>query len=205
MEKTAFWRLVHDERRALAAVLARLTPEQWEADTLCAGWAVRDVAAHVISAPQLRLRDMWGPMVRSRGDLNRMIFLDVKRRGQAPVERILGDFEVYDGSTFRFPGSYPLTDVAIHTQDILRPLGLRHDMPVEAALDAARLCLKKPALMGTKDLIASVRLVATDVDWSHGTGPEIRGPIQELAMLTAGRHPDTTLLEGDGQARLANR
>lgn len=199
------WGVVHRERRALAALLSGLTSEQWEADSLCAGWTVKDVAAHVISAPQLRIRDLLGPMVRSRGDLNRLIYLDVKRRGQAPTETILRDFEEYDGSTFRMPGSYPVTDVAIHTQDIVRALGLRHDMPLEAALDAARVCLKMARMMGSQALVRSVRLVATDVDWSHGAGPVIQGPMQELAMLMAGRSADSALLSGDGQAMLAGR
>lgn len=203
MDEAAFWALVHRERRALADLLSGLTAEQWEAPSLCAGWTVKDVAAHVISAPQMRIRDLWSPLIRSRGELNRLIYLDVKRRGKAPVERILGDFATYDGSTHRMPGTYPLTDVAVHSQDILRPLGLRHEMPVEAALDVLSTCIAKASMMGTRRLVTSVRLVATDTDWSHGRGPLISGPAQELAMLVAGRGADTDLLEGEGQALLA--
>ena len=35
------------ERRALAAMLAGLSAEQWDAPSLCDGWAVRHVVAHL--------------------------------------------------------------------------------------------------------------------------------------------------------------
>lgn len=37
------------ERTDLADFLATLTSEQWEAQSLCEGWRVRDVVAHVMS------------------------------------------------------------------------------------------------------------------------------------------------------------
>ena len=36
------------ERRELLSVLDSLTPEQWQAPTVCAGWSVRDIAAHLL-------------------------------------------------------------------------------------------------------------------------------------------------------------
>lgn len=40
--------LFPEERAALLAVLADLTPEQWAAPTVCAGWSVKDIAAHLL-------------------------------------------------------------------------------------------------------------------------------------------------------------
>ena len=48
MDRTAVWGTIHRERAALADLLGTLTPEEWEHPTLCPGWSVRDVAAHVI-------------------------------------------------------------------------------------------------------------------------------------------------------------
>ena len=45
--------LAADERRDLAALLDSLTPEQWAAPSLCAGWSVRDVVAHILSHEEL--------------------------------------------------------------------------------------------------------------------------------------------------------
>jgi uncharacterized protein (TIGR03083 family) len=55
------WPVVHAERRALAADLADLTPEQWETPSLCAGWSVHDVLAHMVAtAKETRRRSFSG-------------------------------------------------------------------------------------------------------------------------------------------------
>lgn len=41
--------LFPEERAALLALLASLTPEQWDAPTACAGWSVKDIAAHLLA------------------------------------------------------------------------------------------------------------------------------------------------------------
>lgn len=45
--------LARDQRADLAAFLATLSPQQWQAPTLCAGWRMRDVVTHVISYDEL--------------------------------------------------------------------------------------------------------------------------------------------------------
>ena len=46
---TDVWELVHAERAALAADLEGLTDEQWRTASLCDGWSVHDVAAHLVA------------------------------------------------------------------------------------------------------------------------------------------------------------
>lgn len=46
-------RLAREERAELADLLATLGPDQWEAPSLCAGWRVRDVVAHMDSNEEL--------------------------------------------------------------------------------------------------------------------------------------------------------
>ncbi len=41
--------LARAEREDLLDLLGGLTPAQWRAPSLCAGWSVRDVVAHVLS------------------------------------------------------------------------------------------------------------------------------------------------------------
>ncbi len=50
---TDIWPTVHAERAALAADLAGLTDAQWDAPSLCTGWSVRDVLAHLSAAASL--------------------------------------------------------------------------------------------------------------------------------------------------------
>ncbi|MFG1616352.1 maleylpyruvate isomerase family mycothiol-dependent enzyme [Nonomuraea wenchangensis] len=60
------------ERRELAAMLESLTPAQWDAPTLCAGWRVREVAAHMSFGFRFPLPRMVLELVKARGDINRM-------------------------------------------------------------------------------------------------------------------------------------
>lgn len=201
MDATTMWNHIHHERRALAEALSGLPADDWERDSLCPGWTVLDVAAHIISNPQITLRHMPGMVGRNLGrGYNAMIFREVKRwsRDQSP-ERVLADFTTYDGSLRHVPVTTrvePLLDVLVHTQDILRPLGLRHEMPVEAARVAADRARLHGALMGWRP--GRVRLVATDIEWARGRGPEVRGPMQELLLVCTGRTRVATELTGDG-------
>lgn len=203
MEKPEIWRHIHAERAALAELLAGLDDHEWQHATLCPGWTVHDVAAHVISTPQIGWRQMPGMLTRNLGrGYNSMIFREVKRLGaQETRESILADFDRYADSTHHVPtttSTEPLIDALLHHQDIARPLGRTRTMAPEAAVVAADRVRWLAPLMGTGRLLRSVRLVATDIEWSHGKGPTITGPIQELLMIASGRAPDLTLVTGEG-------
>ena len=203
MDRQSVWSHIHAERAALAANLASLTPEQWLADSLCAGWTVKDVAAHVISHPQIGWTSMAAMAARNLGrGYNAMIFREVKRLGAAQTpEGILADFEIFATSTRRVPTTTsiePLIDALVHHQDIVRPLGLRRDMHPEAAAVAADRCRQLAFLSGSRRVVKGTRMVATDIDWVRGRGPTISGPMQELLMVCAGRSRAAVDLEGDG-------
>jgi uncharacterized protein (TIGR03083 family) len=203
MDRDTIWRQIHHERAALADTLRTLTPEQWETPSLCEGWTVKDVATHVISAPQLGVGATLGLFARNLGSgYNTMIFRETKRIAERmSTDEILADYKRYADSrkhVFTTTSVEPLIDALVHHQDILRPLGLHHDMDPEAAAVAADRVRKLALLMGTRRIVKSVRMVATDTDWARGKGPEVEGPMQELLMLCAGREPDRALLGGEG-------
>jgi uncharacterized protein (TIGR03083 family) len=212
MDRDTLWAHIHYERRTLAETLGTLTPDGWEHDSLCEGWTVKDVAVHVISTPQLGLGGTMGIFARNLGrGYNTMIFRETKRlAARHSTDRILADYETYATSRKKVPTTTtvePLIDALVHHQDIVRPLGLRHDMdPSAAAVAADRVRVLAP-LMGTRRIVKSVRMIATDVDWDRGKGPVVEGPMQELLMLCAGREPDRALLGGEGaeQAMRARR
>lgn len=210
MDKATLWTWIHAERAALATTLAEIAPEEWAHDTLCPGWTVQDIAAHVISNPQIGWGQMAGLMARNLGrSYNAMIFREVKRLGARETrESILEDFERLATSTRHVPTTTtvePLIDALLHHQDIVRPLGRTREMPPEAAAVAADRVRRLAPLMGTRKLLRSVRLVATDVEWSRGDGPSVEGPMQELLMIASGREPDRSLVDGEGLAAVPVR
>lgn len=197
------WTHIHAERAALASTLASLPADQWEQPSLCPGWTVKDVAAHVISNPQIRLVDVAGLFARNLGrSYNAMILREAQKLGaEQDRDRILTDFAAYADSRKHVPTTTviePLVDALVHHQDILRPLGLTHEMHPEAAAIAADRCRLLSGLMGSRRVVKSVRMVATDVDWARGRGPTLSGPMQELLMVCAGRSRVAVDLEGDG-------
>ncbi|RNL62582.1 maleylpyruvate isomerase family mycothiol-dependent enzyme [Nocardioides marmoriginsengisoli] len=208
MDHDTLWRHIHEQRAALATHLAGLAPPDWEHPTLCPGWSVKDVAAHVISNPQVRARDVAVMMGRNLGrGYNTMIDRETRRRGrdQTPAT-VLADFSTYADSRRKVPITTtvePLLDVLVHTQDILRPLGIRHEMPPEAAVVAADRARLHAVMMGWRSA-RKVRLEATDTDWTRGNGPTVRGPIQELLMISTGRAPDPALVSGDGRELISH-
>src|SRR4051794_9960497 len=78
-----------------------------------------------------------------------------------------------------------LTDILVHGQDIAIPLGRHHDMPPEAAAVAAGrvLSMRWPPPLPSVRKVVGLRLVATDISWSVGEGPEVRAPMDEILLM----------------------
>ena len=191
MEVEQIWRYVDSERASLAEFLSGLSVAEWTTPSLCSGWTVQAVAAHVISSPQTRAWPVVAGLIRYRGDFNRLI-LEEGRRAAAThsPEQIIAQYHQYAGSRRHPLGTTPadpLLDVLIHGQDITIPLGYHREMPPEAARAAADRIWTKSFPFKARKRLAGVRLVATDIPWTVGQGPEIRGPISALLLLLSNR------------------
>jgi len=199
--------LATDERQDLADLLDTLTPEQWAHPSLCEGWTVRDVVAHLISYEDAGYVGVAGTLVRAGLRPGRMN--DVRRAAYRDTEpeqllEILRAHLRPHGFTAAFGGGIGLTDCLIHHQDIRRPLSLPRAVPPERLAEALDFSLRAPVLP-SKQNAAGLRTVATDLDWEHGDGPEVHGPGEALLMALAGRADALDDLDGPGAAGLARR
>ncbi|WP_020575744.1 maleylpyruvate isomerase family mycothiol-dependent enzyme [Actinopolymorpha alba] len=177
------------ERARVRATLVSLSPDQWATSSLCAGWTVRHVAGHVASAMRTSVGGFLAGAVRERFDLDRLNDLNARRMAAYPDDALLAAFEGDRMNPLHWllPG-LPLLDLVVHHQDIRRPLGLETVFPG----DHLRACLQ---LLTTSRLFGRLarqapghRLVATDLDWSYGSGtPEVRGPAEALLMALMDR------------------
>lgn len=203
------WPEVRAEREDLLAFVEGLTQEQWDAPSLCTEWRVRDVVAHVTmsSAPPSRARFAAG-LVRSGFDVNRVLGATARERGAWPPERIRETLRSVTASHRRPPFTSPpdmLLDALVHNQDIRRPLGLPREIPegrLRMALDHAK---SKGWPLNARRRVSGLRLRASDVDWVHGDGPEVKGPGEALVMAMVGRPAALADLRGDGAPTLASR
>jgi uncharacterized protein (TIGR03083 family) len=199
--------LARQEREEFAALLADFSPEQWEAPTLCDRWRVRDVVAHVISYDELDRLGLLGRFAKGRFLLNRINAVGVADYASRPPQELSELMRIHaepSGLPAGFGGMIALVDGMIHQQDIRRPMGLPRDIPAERLLPALSFAVTAPTILGFWRT-RGVRLVATDLDWSTGRGPEVRGAAESLLMAMAGRRGVVGELSGPGQAKLAGR
>ena len=199
------------ERRALVERLRGLPDDQWQTPSLCSGWSVHHVLAHLttpflVSRPGMGLR-----FLRHRGIGTAMdaTARDLARR--TPSE-LLDVLEQNAGSSFVPPGMRlptPLTDIVVHSADIRWALGDPHeDWGDPRRLRPVLAFLVSPlAVAGflPPSRRAGLRLAADDQAWEHGSGAEVRGPSLSLALGLLGRRTALEDLTGDGVQVLARR
>ena len=120
------------ERRDLAAILAGLPAEAWDAPTLCRGWRVREVVAHITMPFRYRPPRFAFEMVRSRGNFNRMADRCARRDGTAPPGELAAALRDNERNPWKPPGGGfegALTHDVIHGLDITVALGLDRRVP----------------------------------------------------------------------------
>ena len=199
--------MAHDERADVADLLGSLSDEQWNAASLCAGWRVRDVVAHMIDYDHLAVPDVFRRLARGRLRLDKINAIGVSEAASMTTDELLQRFRASltpTGLTKGFGGGIALVDGLIHHQDIRRPLHLPRTIPADRLRFVLNVGTKSPTLPALR-LMRGLRFVATDIDWSTGRGPEVRGPAESLLMTVVGRRGAIDDLTGDGKQKLEAR
>ena len=202
MELDEVWQHTDARRAALADLLEELPAESWGVPSLCAGWTVRDVAAH-LSLAQARLRDVlpWFLRTGSYDGMVRESAVHLPDSHEQIVARLRSFVGTRRTAPFVTPLE-PLLDVLVHAQDICVPLGVDHRVPPAAAVVAVErvLRLNERPMIRLRPALRGVRLVATDADWAWGEGRVVRGQTRWLLLAVAGREAALEKLDGDLEA-----
>ena len=207
MDKAEMWSIIHQERAALADDLASLTDAQWDTESLCQGWSVRDALAHMTATAKITPGSFFGKLITSGFSFNRLQRKDIAvERGESPSDA-LARFRAIVSSSKHPPGPNDswLGETIIHSEDIRRPLGIEHDYPTEATVHVAEFYKGSNLVVGAKKRIAGVHLQATDSEFAHGDGPDVKGPTIALVMAMTGRKAALADLDGEGVATLQSR
>jgi uncharacterized protein (TIGR03083 family) len=208
--RTHLW----DEVADIGSLLAELDRDDWDAPSLCDGWRVRDVVGHMEFGHTRSMPGFLADLVRYRFDVPRgSSELSIAWGTDHSPDELLAIWrrELVDDHARRGVSRFvkwpdALVDHLIHHQDIRRALGRPRDIPearLAAALDALS-SIHSP-LFDTRDRVRPFRLVATDVDWSAGSGPEVEGPAEVLILASGGRGVVYPELRGDGVARFTGQ
>ncbi|MFI0216188.1 maleylpyruvate isomerase family mycothiol-dependent enzyme [Streptomyces lydicus] len=192
------------ERRELADLLDGLPDEQWDAPTLCAGWRVREVAAHMSMGFRYSFPKVAAELVRAGGSLHRMTDRLARKDAAAASPRQLAGF-LRDNA--HHPWTPPVGGLAsalghdvVHGLDITVALG--HDRRVPE--DRLRVLLDHVTARSARFFgadLAGIQLRATDLDWSFGTGTPLTGTGTDLLLVAFGRKLPAGRLHGEPQDR----
>jgi uncharacterized protein (TIGR03083 family) len=199
--------MVHAERHSLADFLDTLTPEQWSAPTWCDQWNVQELVGHLTAAGNITAPHFFGGFIRSGFSFDRFVDGDLRSYAGGTPADVRARFGSILDSNRKPPGPayVALGEVMVHGEDIRRPLGARGDHAPQHLTTLAELYKKTGAPLRAKTRLFGLRLEATDVDWSTGSGPEVRGPCMSLILAMVGRKAALADCEGAGVDTLASR
>lgn len=171
-------------------MLDRLTPAQWDMPSLCAGWRIREVVAHITMPDRHSALSIVGALLRARGRFD--VAADrVARRDTAeqPAGQLLDALRHNVAHRWKPPGggqSGALSHDVIHGLDITEALGID---PVSPPSRLA-IVLADPSLNRAFHVdLDGYRLEATDTEHSVGTGTPPRMPARELLLIRTRRRP----------------
>lgn len=200
--------LAREEQEETLDFLVGLTAAQWEQPSLCDGWRVRDVVAHLVTEIDTGL----AAFLRAGASLRRLNAAQVRAWADSGIEDLVSAFRNRIGrkpaSVFYLDTSL-LPETLVHHQDVRRPLGTGREIPAErllAVLGLAFRPLADPLVFGgVGRRTRGLALQATDLDWSRGSGPSVTGPGEALVMAAMGRPAALEDLSGDGVPTLRRR
>lgn len=196
------------QRHDVADWMSGLDETALATPSLCAGWDIRTVGAHLAVAVTAGLPSFLVTALR-HGSFHRANDAMARRMAQRPRSEIVGTLQANAHRRLSNPGtgpSGPLTDILVHAGDMRRPLGLPHDPRPELAL-AALTFLTGGRAFGfvARGTLAGLRLTADDVNFRWGAGEELRGRAADLMMAVCGRALAVGDLDGPGAEVLRGR
>ena len=185
---------------ALADLLDSATDAQWDTPSLCAGWRVREVIAHMTMAARYPEDKFMAELRRCDFDFGRLSNEIASRDAVLPSAELVANLRSDVMQHWTPPGGGyhgALNHVVVHGLDVTVPLGV----PRRAPDSTIRVVLDDLTTGGIHERfgmgIDGRTLLATDIDWSYGSGPPLRGKAEDLALVLCGRTVPAGRIEGE--------
>ncbi len=181
---------VATEYLALADQLDTLSDAAWDTPSLCEGWRVREVVAHMTMPVRYSTEQFMAELTECEGDFTRLSNRIASRDAELPTSTLVANLRDDTLHEWTPPGGSrlgALNHAVIHGLDATVPLGLKRGAPEESV----RVVLDGLTAGGAHEYfgfdIEGAELQATDMDWSFGSGTPVRGSAADLALHICGR------------------
>jgi len=198
-------------RRVIARLFAGLDDDQLATPSLCAGWTCRDVLGHLVMSVDLSLLRFLREVARDRGRANVTSARLARAYGTRPVPDLVQLLDERSDVGLSAPGvgaGGPFADSCIHLRDVAIPLGMATSPPVQdwaRVLDFLTTSRARSGGFLPRGRLEGLRLHATDSAWSSGSGAEVSGTSEALALSLTGRPALLEDLVGAGVPTLRDR
>ena len=204
---TAIWQAVHSERRQLAADLSGVRDEQWNVPSLCPGWDVHDVLAHVVDTARTGRLSFVRDLLTARMDFDRANDIGIAReKRQDPQDTVAALREA--AALTRTPPANLVTrlvEAIVHGEDIRRPLGITGSYPEPAIAQALTYQLRTPVSFGGgRERASGLRLIDRRTRATWGAGEDVEADALDLLLAISGRPVAREALTGPGAPRLVD-
>jgi uncharacterized protein (TIGR03083 family) len=181
----------------LAGMLAAAPPATWDAPSLCEGWQVRHVVAHLTMPARLTPEQFGAELAAAGGDFGRLSDSVAARDATRPVADHLAALRSPLLHGWQPPGggaAGALSHAVIHSLDVTVALDRPAVAPREAVVSVLdQLVGSNGAIFGLD--LTGVRLEATDTAWGWGSGEVVQADSARLVALLSGRTlPDGRVL-----------
>ena len=196
------WDRIETDRVALADYLDTLTAQDWDAQSWCDEWSVKDVALHLLVSPTMSKGKIFGAFLGSGFNLDKMSAKLIKSMtASMSTAEVAATTRSSAGVRSAPPGLKPIgvfAEVLVHSSDISLALGRPLVASVEDSVIGLEHMKDVQPVLGNRKRIAGLRMRATDADWSTGDGPLVEGPAQYVLAAMCGRRQALASLSGDG-------
>ncbi|MBG6191249.1 uncharacterized protein (TIGR03083 family) [Arthrobacter sp. CAN_A212] len=203
---TKIWQTVHAARRELVEDLSSVSGDEWLTPSLCPGWDIHDVLAHLVDTARTGRASFARGLLAARLDFDRLNEIGIARAKHSDPRDTLAALgrDAYLTRTPPANLATRLVEAFVHGEDIRRPLGIPARYPHDAVATALDYQLKtRVSYGGGRERAHNLRLVDRDTGASWGQGDTVEADGIDLLLAVSGRTVEAARLTGGGAPRLS--
>lgn len=195
--------LIAQQRRAVADVLATVSEDEWASPSLCDGWRIQELAAHLTMPFRVSNPRFFLSLIGAGGNIAKVMDRFARAHSGESPEKLIAYLRDNAESRFvppTFPNAASLNEIVVHGFDIAIPTGRHIEVPEDVSRPVLDYLVSSKVgyVHSTRGLAEDVHLVSSDSSWSWGSGPEVRGTNFGLIMMLARRPIGFEHVRGEG-------